>query len=226
MAPTTSVSNDFVTRRQAANSLGTTERTIFNRIRSGALRRSIANGEHGVRKSDVIELASIAQAHRRSSRRVARLLVERSRRIEVAVQAAIDILDLSRQSLALAAEELVELYRCAEAFSTGGWPLGCEHTWAEFFLRLDLNALGAIADAAVVRHPWRPFVRLHMRMIATADSKNVLALRAAETHLRKLAVRWIEREQGPRASHQTVRKLGGLPNRQLVRRRRADPKKK
>jgi excisionase family DNA binding protein len=211
---------DFVTRAEAANLLGVTERTIFNLLRSGALRRSRQGDRRGVRRSDVLSYRDHGgTAKIKKTARVSSVLERRVRHLHQDLEVVVELLDVQRQPLGLGADEVLELYRCAEAFASGTWPPGCERSWVGILLRLDISVLAALATKTGDPDPWRPFFRLRAALEDATSEATALLLRAAEMHLVRLAVEWSEKTHGSRAVQRELRTLGWAPNRDLVRRR-------
>jgi hypothetical protein len=210
---------DFMPHLEAAGLLGVTERTVRNHIRSARLRVAVRGSKRGVLRSDVASLVRTrtSTSKFKVTRRSVQTLERRVGRLVEILRVAIDILDLGCEPLDLCESELVELYRCAGAFSTGAWPPGSERTWAGILLRLSVVDLAAICRKTGDANPWLPFYCLQSEMARTAAGALALILRASERHLFGLIEDWMEKTRGTRAVQVGLRTLGGTPNRALVR---------
>lgn len=192
------VEDPFLTRAEAAAVLGVSERTIYRRLRAGALRPFMKRGERGVLREDVCALKEFANKPEAMPVNGATLAQLRAqiRELQYDLEKCEEILDLRRLPLGLSLPALAAKYRAAIQELGSGIVRGNEWNWAEFLMRLRWDDLEKIASTSGDPHPWRPFWRLVEMLYGAAaekmaDSSLVLRLSAARRCIEILSTLWV-----------------------------------
>lgn len=150
-----------VSKRDAAERLGVTGRTIQTYRRSGHLRAAPGGLRFGVLAEDVDRLEKEGVPRKRPSDGLRHgLLADRAARVEMRSRVIAEILDVRRESLEVSNEEIVALADRAATAALRGWEAGAERGWVELFLRLDDRHARRLARVGPWRNPWIPFLGL------------------------------------------------------------------
>jgi hypothetical protein len=167
----------LVSKRDAAERLGVSGRTIQTYSRSGHLRAAPGGLRFGVLAEDVGRLEKEGVPRKRPSDCLhAALLADRAAGVEMRSQVIAEILDVRRESLEVSNEEIVALANRAATAALHGWEPGAERGWVELFLRLDDRHARRLARVGPWRNPWMPFLTLARAIssaLRSADAQHV-----------------------------------------------------
>lgn len=184
-----------ISRTEAAEILGVSERSIFRYMQRGSLRRVVQQGRCEVARTDVSRL----QAGRALEARLAEVELDE---LEQKLAKAIDIMDKLGDSLGLGPEDLVRVYEAAEFFADVGCPPAHARSWSEILLKLSRQDLEALATAMDVTDPWRPFLQSALNQELPDDEPELeMLMIAARNQILLLSTEAIERDVGKVTVH-------------------------
>jgi len=220
----------FITRQQAAEILGVSQRTLYRFVQRAYLRPAKQGRTNGVLQEDVVELKEIRDREGRKDQdeplpfafnsKSIGLLHARVSALENQMGTVHRLLGVRCDPLQLTEPELRALYQQATHEAEKGWSPHGEHQWADTFTRLRHEDLEQLHELADDEHPWRPFARLCATMYLVpyhCDLRDQLG--AGRAHLRQLALVWAHlRGATSKRAEMLVNDQAG-PNRRIVRRR-------
>jgi excisionase family DNA binding protein len=190
----------LLTKKEAAQVLGCSVRTVFYKIQRGEL-RPYSNGPMVcVSEEDVIALRDSKK--KSDGERALPFAINRQtllrhdteiRTLRHELDQVLRVLNIRREPLRVSDIELVSLYKTATQYATEGWPPQIEETWASHFMRFQVHHLQALEGLTKDNHPWRPFLRLASTMaLRPYNTELSLQLVSGRESLQSLTTVWFE----------------------------------
>lgn len=212
----------FMSRREAAEKLGVSERTVYRYLRRGVLRGLREAGQCGVLARDVHALAAVTGSGDVEHATELKLLEAQLGELLQAANAAETILDAENDPLPLAPAELVSLFESMDHFAKHGWPPASEATLATMMLRLTASDLAVIEGLVGCGNPWAPFLEVAMLLTQQPGNSELEMLSiAARNHLIVLAAEDIESRSGRRQVSRRLSEIADIDRNYLRRTKRA-----
>lgn len=185
---------EYIPIEKAVEALGVQRRQIYNLIKNGRLRSVKRDRKTFVYREDVARI--IEDREQRTvpvplSRETVRQHEARIHMLEKKVTFLMRLSDLHHDPLGLTAVELGRFHDVAENCLAGNWPPQMEATWADMFVRLQVEDLDKLLTVRPDINPWLTFYSLCRVMLRRPlDPENELDLRAGKKNLETIAYVW------------------------------------
>lgn len=214
----------LLTKKEAAQVLGCSLRTIFYKIQRGELRAVVDGPLVCVEEEDVIALRDMKRKSDGDKTRPfainAQTLMRHDAEIRVLRQEldqVLRILNVRREPLKVSDLEITSLYKTAEQYASEGWPPQIEEMWASYFLRIQVSHFAQIESMTKDEHPWRPFLRLVKTMVLRPyNTELALQLASGRDHLQGMVTVWFEIRRIPPRRLDAMLRDEGNPNKRLL----------
>lgn len=197
------MTDELVSRTDACNTLGVTERTLFTYLEKGYLKKVVKQKRIYLVKSEIELLRKAIENPLQIVDKVLFLKMQFQLKEQ---QADLDtmkrILNLYYEPLEMPDFSILAMYKTAERLDFETWDNNWEEDWATFILRLREEDFLQLERLTENEHPWKPFHKLLLVVQSALEEKHEYKLldlyAAAREHLRKLIVIWLEIKKAPR----------------------------
>lgn len=181
------------TKKQAAETLGVSERMVYHYIKNGYLRREEHRGQVCVKKDDVLMLKEAKEKELPFpvNKITLSLLHSRLSKLEREMEIVKRLLNIRGVRLQLDRRELKKIYdTCLHNLKNGVTDVDVE-IWSDLFLRLHPEDLETLKEVSGDSYPWAPFYKYCLLLIETRGES--IELSSGLSNIRSLMSIWAER---------------------------------
>lgn len=193
----------LISRTQACEILGVKERTIYNYLQKGYLKKVSKKKRIYLVKQDVENFKKSLEAPLPAPDRlmITKLYAE-VRQQQKDIELIQKVLNLHHEPLNLPDFSMLALYNALETLDINNWDSGWEEEWGEIILRLREEDFFQLETLTKNPQPWKPFYKfMQTAQDIFSKQKNhelIKIYAAAREHLKTLVLIWLEVKNTPK----------------------------